>query len=143
MSQPFRKILVAYDGSEHARKALEIAIQLAAVTGAELHSISVEEDLPKYVATVGEFEEVKRQRDAYFEQLTAEAQAMAWMHGVRLHTHVKAGHEVETIIRFCKEGDFDLLVIGFMGHSRIFERVWGSTSQSLTRLAPCSVLVVK
>jgi nucleotide-binding universal stress UspA family protein len=143
MSQPFRKILVAYDGSEHARKALETAIQLAAVTGAELHSISVEEDLPKYVATVGEFEEVKRQRDAYFEQLTSEAKAMAWMHGVRLHTHVKAGHEVETIVRFCQEGDFDLLVIGFMGHSRIFERVWGSTSQSLTRLAPCSVLVVK
>ena len=143
MSQPFRKILVAYDGSEHARKALETAIQLAAVTGAELHSISVEEDLPKYVATVGEFEEVKRQRDAYFEQLTSEAKAMAWIHGVRSHTHVKAGHEVETIVRFCQEGDFDLLVIGFMGHSRIFERVWGSTSQSLTRLAPCSVLVVK
>ena len=46
-------------------------------------------------------------------------------------------------IRFCQEGGFDLLVIGFMGHSRIFERVWGSTSQTLTRLAPCSVLVVK
>jgi nucleotide-binding universal stress UspA family protein len=37
----------------------------------------------------------------------------------------------------------DLLVVGFMGHSRIFERVWGSTSQTLTRLAPCSVLVAK
>jgi len=56
---------------------------------------------------------------------------------------VLVGHEVETIINFCKEGDYDLLVIGFMGHSRIFERVWGSTSQNLTRLAPCSVLVVK
>ena len=33
--------------------------------------------------------------------------------------------------------------LGFMGHSRIFERVWGSTSQNLTRLAPCSVLVAK
>ncbi len=143
MNQPFRKILVAYDGSEHARKALELAIRLAAVMGAELHSISVEEDLPKYVATVGEFEEVKRRRDAYFEQLTNEAKTLAWMHGVELQTHVKAGHEVETIVRFCQEGGFDLLVIGFMGHSRIFERVWGSTSQSLTRLAPCSVLVVK
>lgn len=143
MSQPFSKILVAYDGSEHARKALELAIRLAAATGAELHSISVEEDLPKYVATVGEFEEVKRQRDAYFEQLTDEAKLLAWMHGIELQTHVRAGHEVETIIRFCQEGEFDLLVIGFMGHSRIFKRVWGSTSQSLTRLAPCSVLVVK
>ncbi|MCS6860420.1 MAG: universal stress protein [Abditibacteriales bacterium] len=58
------------------------------------------------------------------------------------HTYV-AGHEVESIVNFCKEGDFDLLIIGFMGHSRIFERVWGSISQTLTRLAPCSVLVVK
>jgi nucleotide-binding universal stress UspA family protein len=142
-ASPFQKILVAYDGSEHARKALQIAIQLAAATGAELHSISVEEDLPKYVATVGEFEEVKRKRDEYFEQLTTEARAMAWEQGISLQTHVRAGHEVETIIRFCQEGGFDLLVIGFMGHSRIFERVWGSTSQTLTRLAPCSVLVVK
>lgn len=143
MNQPFRKILVAYDGSEHARKALDVAIKLAAVTGAELHSISVEEDLPKYVATVGEFEEVKKQRDAYFEQLTTEAREIAQIHGVELYTHVQAGHEVETIVSFCQNGGFDLLVIGFMGHSRIFERVWGSTSQSLTRLAPCSVLVVK
>lgn len=54
-----------------------------------------------------------------------------------------AGHEVESIATFCKEGGFDLLVIGFMGHSRIFERIWGSTSQTVTRVAPCSVLVVK
>jgi nucleotide-binding universal stress UspA family protein len=100
-ASPFQKILVAYDGSEHARKALQIAIQLAAATGAELHSISVEEDLPKYVATVGEFEEVKRKRDEYFEQLTTEARAMAWEQGVSLQTHVRVGHEVETIIRFC------------------------------------------
>jgi nucleotide-binding universal stress UspA family protein len=53
------------------------------------------------------------------------------------------GHEVETIIDFCREGGFDLLVVGFMGHSRIYERIWGSTSQTLTRLAPCSVLVAK
>jgi nucleotide-binding universal stress UspA family protein len=56
---------------------------------------------------------------------------------------VLPGHEVETIINFCRDGNFDLLVIGFMGHSRIFERIWGSTSQTLTRLSPCSVLVAK
>ena len=60
-----------------------------------------------------------------------------------VRAHVMPGHEVQTIIEFCKEGGFDLLVVGFMGHSRIFERIWGSTSQTLTRLAPCSVLVAK
>ncbi|MBI4832622.1 MAG: universal stress protein, partial [Candidatus Lindowbacteria bacterium] len=33
--------------------------------------------------------------------------------------------------------------IGFMGHSALYERVMGSSCQSLVRLAPCSVLVVK
>ena len=139
----FRKILLANDGSEGARKALQAAIELTARYGAELHSISVEEDLPRYVATVGEFEEVKRQKDAYFEQLNNEALAQAQAIGVTLTPHVVAGHEVESIVNFCKEGGFDLLVVGFMGHSRIFERIWGSTSQTLTRIAPCSVLVVK
>jgi nucleotide-binding universal stress UspA family protein len=53
------------------------------------------------------------------------------------------GHEVETTVTFAREHGFDLLVIGFMGHSRIYERIWGGTSQNLTRLAPCSVLVIK
>ena len=38
---------------------------------------------------------------------------------------------------------FDLLVIGFMGNSALCDRVMGSTCQSLVRLAPCSVVVVK
>jgi len=53
------------------------------------------------------------------------------------------GHEVETIVTFAKDHGFDLLVIGFMGHSKIFGRIWGSTSQNLTKLSPCTVLVVK
>ena len=38
---------------------------------------------------------------------------------------------------------FDLLVIGLMGHSALYDRVMGSTCQNLVRLAPCSVWVVK
>ncbi len=139
----YKKILIAYDGSEGSRKAMTRAIELAACFDAELHSISVEEDLPKYVATIGEFEEVKRQKDAFFEEQNKEAVEQAKAGGARLRPHIVAGHEVESIVKFCKEGRFDLLIVGFMGHSRIFERVWGSTSQTLTRLAPCAVLVVK
>ena len=139
----FKKILIAYDGSEGSNKALKKAIELVACFDAEFHSISVEEDLPQYVATIGEFEEVKSQKDAYFQQLNHEAVELAKAGGARLQPHIVAGHEVETIVSFCEEGEFDLLIVGFMGHSRIFERVWGSTSQTLTRLVGCSVLVVK
>ncbi len=138
-----RKILIANDGSAGARRALELAADVAACYGAGLHSISVEEDLPKYAATIDEVDAVKEQRNHYFERVNAEAEMIAAEHQVEIETHVVAGHEVETIVNFCKEGGFDLLVVGFMGHSRIYERIWGSTSQTLTRLSPCTVLVVK
>jgi len=139
----FRKILVANDGSAGARRAGELAADLAARYGAELHSLSVEEDLPKYAATMDEVDAVKEQKNHYFEQVNRDAEMIAAARGADLQAHVVPGHEVETIIDFCREGGFDLLVVGFMGHSRIYERIWGSTSQNLTRLSPCSVLIAK
>ncbi len=139
----FCKILVANDGSYLAKKAVQAAAELAAHYSAELWSISVEEDLPKYAGTISEVEEVKAQRNGYFAKVNEEARAVAAASGVELHCEVRAGHEVATIVSFVVEGGFDLLVIGFMGHSAVFGRVWGSTSQNLARLSPCTVLLVK
>jgi len=139
----YKKILVAFDGSEGSRKALKRAINLAYCFEAELHSMSVEVDLPQYVATVGEFEEVKRQKDAYFEQLNNEAIELARAEGVTLTPHVIAGHAVDSIVYFLKQGRFDLLVTGFTGHSRIYERIWGGVSRNLARFSPCAVLIEK
>lgn len=139
----FTKILLANDGSPGAMKALDTAIELAALTDASLESLSVEEDLPHYVATIGEMEEVKRQKDAYFADLERQCRERANASEVELKFTVMPGHEVETIVEYCKEGGFDLLILGFMGHSSVWGRIWGSTSHILTRLASCSVLVVK
>jgi nucleotide-binding universal stress UspA family protein len=139
----FKKILVANDGSEGAKHAVRVAVELAATEGAELHSISVEEGLPRYAGTIDEVEAVKEQLNGAMRTINEEAAAVARERGIELHWQVLPGHEVETIINHCKAGGFDLLVIGFMGHSAVFGRIWGSTSQNLTRLAPCSVLVVK
>lgn len=139
----FRKVLVAIDGSEGANKALRAAIDIAKHYEADLHSISIEEHLPHYAATVGEVVEAKQEAADYFRRVIREAESAAIAYGIRLTAHVMPGHEVEAIVQFVKDRGFDLLVIGFMGHSRIYERIWGGTSQNLTRLAPCSVLVVK
>ena len=37
----------------------------------------------------------------------------------------------------------EALIVGYHGHSVIFERVMGSTAQSVVRHAPCSVLLAK
>lgn len=139
----FHKILIGYDGSDGAKHALKVAINLAKRYDAELHSISVEEHVPRYAATIGEVDEFKKEANGFFKQINDEAIEEAKREGIELHTKVQAGHEVETIVHYAKDGKFDLLVIGFMGHSKIFGRVWGSTSQNITKLAPCTVIVVK
>jgi len=139
----FKKILIANDGSAGAILALKVAIDLAKKYGAELHSISVEEGLPHYAATIGEVDEFKKEANGYFRRVGNEAIEIARKERIDLKTKVLAGHEVETIVNYAKEGESDLLVIGFMGHSKIFGRIWGSTSQNLTKLAPCTVMVVK
>ena len=139
----FRKILLAYDGSDGAKAALRIGIGLAKSLSGELHSISVEEKLPYYAATMGEVQDAKERVDEYFRVLTKEARDQAALAGVELQTAIRQGHEVEIIVNYAKEGGFDLLLAGYHGHSRIFERVMGSTAQSIIRLSPCSVLLAK
>jgi len=140
----FHKILLAYDGSSGSRKALGVAVQLADHVDAELHCICVEENLPHYAATIGEVDEAKAEKDAYFDKLIREARQTAWdLAGIELHCRVVPGHEVEAIITAAREGHFELLVVGFTGHSNIFGRVMGSTTQNLSRLSPCSILIVK
>ena len=139
----FRRILVAYDGSDGARAALKVGIELAKSLGANLVSISVEQHLPYYAASISEVKGTKEQIDQHFRTMTKHAQDLATLSGVEMETVVQQGHEVERIVALAKEGNFDLLVIGHHGHSRIFERTMGSTAQSIVRHSPCSVLVAK
>jgi nucleotide-binding universal stress UspA family protein len=139
----FKKILVAYDGSQGAQAALRVGIGLAKALHAELCSVSVEEHLPHYAATVSEVKAAKERIDEYFRSLTKQARDLAATAGVELEALVEQGHEVEEIVRVAKDGRFDLLILGYHGHSRILERVMGSTAQSISRLAPCSVMLAK
>jgi nucleotide-binding universal stress UspA family protein len=87
--------------------------------------------------------EAKDLADDRYRKYLERVQAMAEQGGVKIVSHVVVGHEVKSIVEFVKHDGFDLLVVGFMGHSALYDRVMGSTCQGLVRLAPCSVLVVK
>ena len=138
----YRKLLIANDGSEGAQKALTAAIYLAKRFRARLHMLSVEE-LPRFPTTVDEIREEEQEASRLFERVSAESVAQAKRDGVRIEAHVASGHPVPTIVEFIERGGFDLLVIGYMGHSAIYNRIIGSTTDRLVELAPCNVLVVK
>lgn len=94
-------------------------------------------------ATVGEVMEADSDIRAFFDALTARDQEEAEKGGVPLTVKILSGHEVQVILEYATTGQFDMMVIGFMGLSSLYDRIWGSTSQNLTRLSPCTVMVVK
>jgi len=138
----YKRILVANDGSPGALKALAAALAMARRNGAELHMITVEE-LSRFPATIDEIDEEKTEANHRFAPVIADARERAERAGVALETHLAAGHAVQAIVEFIRSRAVDLLVVGFMGHSQLYERIIGSTTDRLVRLAPCAVLVVK
>ena len=138
----FKLIAIANDGSGGGRKALALACDLAKAHHAALHMISVEE-LPDFPASIDEVIETKEAENHKFHAVLETARKLAEAKGMALQAEVVAGHAVATIVERVKALKADLLVVGFMGHSALYERIIGGTADRLVRLAPCPVLVVK
>jgi nucleotide-binding universal stress UspA family protein len=136
------RILVANDGSAGGRKALAGAIELARKISAELHMVTVEE-LPRFPASIDEIAEEKDEANHRFAPVIEAAKAEAQAAGVAIETHLVPGYVVDGVIGLIGRLKADLLVVGFMGHSQLYERIIGGTTDRLVRLAPCAVLVVK
>ena len=138
----FTRIVVANDGSEGGFKALALGCDLAKRCGATLHMISVEE-LPDFPASIDEIVEIKNAENHKYHDVVARARAEAAAAGVALDTEVLAGHAAASVVERVKALNADLLVVGFMGHSALYERIIGGTTDRLVRLEPCPVLVAK
>ena len=138
----FEKILVPLDGSENSLQALEKAIQIAKRFDGEIvllhmYSITVFKLTPSQINSY-----VLELRKAG-EKILAEGKKMAYAAGVTVETRLKEGHIVEGIVEISREGNFDLIVMGARGLSKLKELFLGSVSHGVTLHAPCPVLIVK
>lgn len=68
---------------------------------------------------------------------------MAQERSLQVQTHVLVGHVVRDIVELADEIKAELLVIGAVGHSAIYERLMGSKADRMAQLAHCPVLIVK
>ena len=138
----FDRILVAYHGTDRARKAFDAAVQMASRLDTPLFMVSVEENIPRSAELIAEVEDAKQKTDARYREVAEQAKRRAALHGVTLECAVVVGRRERAIIDFLNKGRFDLLVIGESSPS-ISGLLFGSPSNRLLNLAPCSVLVVK
>lgn len=62
---------------------------------------------------------------------------------IRIDEEIVFGDAGEEIIKFAKENDFDMIIIGYKSYSAIAEILVGSTAAKVARYAPCSVLIYR
>lgn len=138
----FTNVLVAIDGSDDAGKALDCALSICAAVGGRLTALAVEGKLPAYAASLGEVDEVKRQKDEFFSQVLGEAEREARNRGVDVRTELVPGHAAEVITHYAAAHGHDLIVVGHRGHF-MGDVLLGSTADRVAHHAHCPVMVVR
>lgn len=122
-ARALNRILLAYDGSQRADDAMEMAVQLAQAHEGELILLTVDDGRP------GRRQEFN--------------QARQWLaqHGMVAKALFLKGHAAETILDTARTEACDLIVLGAYGHSRFLETFFGSTVDEVVHRAICPVLI--
>ncbi|MBI4524837.1 MAG: universal stress protein [Deltaproteobacteria bacterium] len=138
----FNKILLAYDGSDGAKLALEKAVEIARVGNTELHFLAVGR-IPEYAETVSEVEEAREQAKNFYSKVMEDAVDKLKQRSVEARVHIDFGKPADVILRSAEDLGVDLLVLGTHPHSAVRRRVLGATVDKVIDHAHCSVLVMR
>ena len=133
----FKKILVAFDGSTHAVKALKIAADLSKKYTAAL-SVATAVNLPELPD--------RGERDGEIGSFHGDlerAARIAKQEGVAVVTHLLRGNAGNILQRFAEDNNFDLVLVGARGRNAVQRFLMGSVSMHLVTNLQCSVMVVK
>ena len=130
------KILLAYDGYEHSRHALEEAAKIAATEDSTITVDSVVPPSARGSKSGGHMglpphaeEDVRKANDILSER------------GIVAETKVRNGDPAEELIAEASEGHYDIAVAGSRGLGPVGQLVHGSVSRKLVKRMPCPLIV--
>ncbi|MFO7262522.1 MAG: universal stress protein [Bacillota bacterium] len=142
----FKKILVATDGSEGAKKAVHTAVKmLEGTSDVQVTLITVSQPVP--LSLYADLQALNIDPMALSEQqaqeLLEEESAPLKEAGISFDTQVAVGDPGTEICRVAQEGGYDLIIVGSRGRNQFAEIVLGSVSNRVLHHAGCPVLVVR
>jgi nucleotide-binding universal stress UspA family protein len=140
----FGRVLVAFDGSAPARRAVQVAVEIAGrfhsvLTIAHVRPSGVAGADPLLESLVPLSEEGKA-----FGAVVEEVRAKALAQGAAVVESVLLqGDVVETLLDWLDRHHQDLTIVGSRGLTRGRRLLLGSVSSGLVNQAPCPILVVR
>src|SRR6266545_224199 len=136
----FQSILVAWDGSTHAKRALGEAVDLARTQGARLTLLTVAIPIPGWVSPyVPGVSEAELTRVA--EHIAEQGEQLI-PDGIAFSTRTAAGHAGIELLRRAEAAHHDLIVMGSRGRGAVRSAVLGSISHYVLNHAHIPVLIV-
>jgi nucleotide-binding universal stress UspA family protein len=141
----YKRILLAYDGSESGQKALLDGLDIAQWSHADLHLIAVMPPTTPIIAAEGGIydSELEDQMKKKYQGILEDGLRRLANSGYPAKGEVLVGDSVEVIIGQAKKIGADLIVVGHKHLDSWAARWWrGSRSPALIEHSHCSVLVV-
>jgi nucleotide-binding universal stress UspA family protein len=156
----YKKILVPYDDSEPANRALDHAVNLAKMSGrSEVILLHVIAEYPSYhfierparsiktgeKTTLSQYlkEVYELMGESANDVLEKKKEEIKKKPGLEIRTKLVTGHISNAIIEFAAQEKIDLIVIGNVGRSGISKiKTLGSVSRSVSEKAPCPVMII-
>lgn len=140
-----KRILVPTDFSEHARYASKVAAQIARKNNAEIYLLNLL-DLPTHmndaVNSGVNIPEVMLYLAKTKERL-AEMMEEPFFEGLTVHAEARLERAFDGIVRYSKENNSDLIVMGSHGASGFQEMFIGSNTEKVVRASDLPVIIIK
>ncbi len=149
------RILVPYDFSKYATKALNYAIEMAEKFDATLYLLTVvDEHEYLHGVLLAELEAdykvgdtikkiIKAEVMACKKKLTKTAKTIA-KNGIKAHHHAMKGLPVEGILDYSAANKINMIIMGSKGLTGISKiMALGSVSRKISELAKCPVMIVR
>jgi nucleotide-binding universal stress UspA family protein len=132
-----QRILVAYDASPHAERALDVAQSMAADLKAKIFLLAVIR--PPEPAESAEFNALlKEGRERNFAPLRERIKQK----NIEFETDIVLGHPADEIIHWADSNQARLIVMGKRSHTILRRSMLGSNSEPVLRYAQCPVMSV-
>lgn len=142
----FKRILVAFDGSDHARLALEEAVDLARASDGEVSVLTVVPESSSLVVggavpSPVNVEELHRGIvESYRRQMVEAVDAVP--SDVKVGSRLALGQPGPEIVDQARAEESDLVAVGSRGRGRARSLFLGSVSQHVSHASPVPVLIV-
>ncbi len=139
-----KRILLAADGSDDSKLALQMAASMASGLGSELHVV--------YVALISPWVLGSKLSDTEYERLRSEQQSIldaliSQVEGLDVEvteSHFRVGQRADDeIIQLSEDLEVDLIVVGSKGRGTFKRALMGSDAESVVRYSRHPVMVVR